>query len=128
MVKKISVDFDDTLDRKSVQNFVKEKISEGFEVWIVTSRLDNDSAPNKSWNDDLYKIANEVGIGENHVIFCNMTDKWKLMENMNFIIHLDDDWIELDLINKNLNTIGISVWGNENWVKKCNKILSHFIE
>ena len=52
-----------------------------------------------------------------------MEDKWLFMKDKNFIWHLDDDWVELNLINKNLNTVGISVFGNENWRNKCEKIL-----
>jgi hypothetical protein len=126
--KLISVDFDDTLDRKSVQEFIKEKIKQGFEIWIHTSRLDNTNAPSPRWNDDLFKVCEELNIPKNNVVFCNMTDKWEFIKEKPFILHLDDDWIELDLINKNTNTIGISVWGNSQWETKANKLLSHFID
>ena len=41
---KVSFDFDSTLSRKDVQSFAKELVDRGLEVWIVTSRFDDESA------------------------------------------------------------------------------------
>jgi len=38
MKKKISFDFDSTLDNEHIQIFAKELIQKGFNVYIVTSR------------------------------------------------------------------------------------------
>ena len=42
-MKKISFDFDGVLDRKQGINLAKKLISEGNDVWIVTSRYDDDN-------------------------------------------------------------------------------------
>jgi restriction endonuclease Mrr len=39
---KISFDFDSTLDREDVQEFAKELVEKGHDVWITTSRFSND--------------------------------------------------------------------------------------
>ena len=74
-MKKISFDFDSTLKELNVQEFAKELIECGFEIWIVTSRFDDDPTKitehHPSWmkalkfpgtNDDLRKVAEELDI------------------------------------------------------------------
>ena len=69
---KVSFDFDSTLDRKDVQQFAKELVNDGVEVWIVTSRMSVEYA---KANLDQFKI--------------------NFLANQNFIFHLDDDSDEL---------------------------------
>ena len=67
---KVSFDFDDTLDKPSVQKFARELINEGIDVWICTSRFENyqdyyNHFENKeevlpTINDDLFEIANDL--------------------------------------------------------------------
>jgi hypothetical protein len=121
---KVSFDFDGTLDKKSVQKYAKELIDKGFEVWICTARLNDNDAPSKDWNKDLYQVAKDIGIKYENIIFMAFMDKYHFFECKDFIWHLDDDWTELDLINKHTDTKGISVFGNENWKQKCNKLLN----
>jgi len=66
MIKKVSFDMDGTMSQKYIQQYAKELIQKGIEVHIVTSRfkLISDYLP-VIWpngHDDLYKVANEVGI------------------------------------------------------------------
>ena len=74
-------------------------------------------------NDTLYKVANELGIPKSNIILTEFADKYEIFEGKDFVWHLDDDWIELEMINKNTSTIGISVFGTTNWRKKCNKLI-----
>lgn len=120
---KISFDFDSTLDKKYIQEYAKLLINKGYDIWIVTSRNSNEKMDNNSYNEDLFKVADSVGIKKENIIFTCMEDKYKFFKNKDFLIHLDDDWIELNLINKYTKTRGISVFGNINWINKCNKIL-----
>jgi hypothetical protein len=46
-MKKISFDFDSTLDRKLVQDFAYSLIKRGYEVWILTSRFED--CDNYNW-------------------------------------------------------------------------------
>lgn len=119
---KVSFDFDNTLSRADVQEFAKILIEDGLDVWICTSRLCPEKAPNNEWNDDLFKVANELGIPNSKVIFTNYEDKAKYLTD-DFILHLDDDWNELNEINRQRKTVGVSVFGNPVWKQKCFKIL-----
>jgi len=121
---KVCFDFDQTLDKESVQEYAKFLIKKGIEVWICTARFADEHAPNPYWNVDLYQVAKEVGIPKDKIIFAEMQDKYKLMKDIDFIWHLDDDWDELDKLNKHTSIRGISVFGNQNWLKKCNKLLN----
>lgn len=114
-IKRVSFDFDCTLDRPDVQKFAKELIEEGVEVWIVTSRY-------TEHYDAPLKIGEEVGIKPYHIIFTNMYQKADFFRGKDFIWHLDDDWIELSAVNRT-STKGISVFGNSAWPYKCRRLL-----
>jgi hypothetical protein len=102
---KVSFDFDSTLDRPSVQDFAKELVNDGIEVWIVTSRISIEYAKsnldefslsrvNKS-NNELFRVADNLGIKREHIHFTNTQFKSDFLSNKNFIFHLDDDSDEL---------------------------------
>lgn len=89
---KISVDFDSTLTRKEVQDFVLQMIKNGAEVFCVTSRFYNNEA-----NIELYELTDELGI--HRIIFTDGEDKvHHIPASTNF--HLDDDMHELRMIKK----------------------------
>ena len=125
---RVSFDFDSTLDRKLVQDYAKSLINKGYEVWICTSRYDDDSIPVGFWktkdvNLDLYKVTDSLGIPRERIKFMNMEEKHTFVKDMDFMFHLDDDWIEINWINRYTSTKGISCFGNTMWKAKCNKIL-----
>lgn len=125
MKRKVSFDFDDTLDRETVQEFAKELVDNDFEVWIHTTRLDNTKAPSHRWNDDLLEVAKRVGIRLENIVWTNGADKWGFLKDKNFLFHLDDDLEELNMINKNCSpTVGISVWQNVVWRRKCERVIT----
>ena len=127
---KVSFDFDSTLSRVDVQDFARSLSNRGFEVWICTSRFVNckDYIWRKFEEDchkDLRKVATELSIPEERIIFTNMQDKWSKMEELGFepLFHLDDDYIELNGINRNLKTVkAVSCIGG-GWKKKLEKIV-----
>lgn len=98
---KVSFDFDGTLSRRDVQDFAKELVSEGHEVWIVTSRFDDKSAMQKNWhwiegqNKKLFDVAQDCGVKLEHIKFTCMESKSIFLKDKGFIFHLDDDDIEL---------------------------------
>lgn len=117
---KVSFDFDSTLSEPEVQKLAKFLIDTGVEVWITTSRFGNGKEPYSNWNDDLYLVAKKVGIKKENVIFCQMSDKWKLLSDKNFAFHLDDDEIEVELIKENLDIDGIWYYGyKSDFEEKC---------
>lgn len=133
MKKKVSFDFDSTLDRKIVQIYAKELLSrEDVEVWVVTSRFGDNELFQKFFmtshnvevsNKDLWKVINTLEIPKERVIFTNMKDKYHFFKNKNFLWHLDDDFIEVRQILNNTKTIAINCWDNPNWKHKCERFL-----
>lgn len=70
---KVSFDFEGTLSIPSVQTFAKYIIENNLaEVWICTSRLSIDKAPNEQWNDDLNEVAVTLGIPKERVMQINV--------------------------------------------------------
>lgn len=124
---KISFDFDYTLSRMVIQDYARELQERGFEIHITTTRTKSWKSHSffdkDFWNEDLYKIANELNIPDNHIIFTDGVDKFKFIEDENFLIHFDDDYTELDLINQYTETIGLSVWKTSCWKKKSEIII-----
>ena len=105
---KVSFDFDSTLSRKDVQVLAKDLVSEGHEVWIVTSRFSDEAAKEKKWhwiegqNQRLFDVAEECGIKKENIHFTCMESKSLFLEGKGFIFHLDDDDIELmDILESN---------------------------
>ena len=130
---KVSFDFDHTLSRKDVQTFAKELVSEGHEVWIVTSRFSDEAAKEKKWhwiegqNQKLFDVAKDCGIKVENIHFTNMESKSLFLEGKGFIFHLDDDDIELmDILESNRSTevkcFPVNVEHFE-WKETCKEIL-----
>ena len=98
---KVSFDFDSTLSRKDVQEFAKQLVNEGHEVWIVTSRFDDESAMKKNWhwiegqNQKVFEVAEYCGIKIEHIKFTCMESKSIFLKDKGFVFHVDDDGIEL---------------------------------
>ena len=126
MTKVVTVDYDSTLSRRDVQEYVKELINRGIEVWVVTSRYDDLHKHKYNFvadNNDLWAIVDELGIPRWKVRFCNMDDKANYLMNTNTIWHLDDDHIELMHIrNARIKTVGIQVESGS-WKSKCERLL-----
>ena len=132
MVKKISVDFDNTLSEIDVQMYIKSLINKGIEVWIVTARYDHESKYSakmiESWgiknlqfeHNELFRIADELGISRDHIVFMNMVPKKEFFkDNRDFLFHLDDDAVELITI-KYVDVVDVK---SPNWIDKCNKLI-----
>lgn len=132
----VSFDFDSTLSKQHVQDYASSLINKGIEIWIVTSRFENplDYSWTKNINihDDLFKITSELNIPKERIIFTNMKPKWEYLEavsrldieNFNPIFHLDDDYFEINEINKYTDVKAVSVISSS-YKKKCNKILEN---
>lgn len=122
-MKKVSFDFDSTLSRRDVQEYAKSLILIGVDVWICTSRLEPSKAPNKEWNDDLFMVANNIGIKRGNIIFCNYENKSIFLKDKGFLFHIDDDNVELSFIKTDTDVTPIYLFGNKNWREDCNNAI-----
>ncbi len=103
---KISFDFDKTLSTSNVQALAKLLIAAGADVWVLTARHDDFIRFNgkiighSNWNDDVRNVMKAVGIPEDKVIYTSGAFKAKTYQENEFDMHFDDDWNEVDEINK----------------------------
>jgi len=131
---KVSFDFDSTLSRSDVQKFAKDLVNEGLEVWIVTSRFDDETGMSKNWhwikgqNQRLFDVADECGIKKENIKFTCMESKSLFLEGKGFVFHLDDDDIELmDILETKDSCRAIHVDHFE-WEETCRDILNKNLE
>jgi hypothetical protein len=123
---KVSFDYDGTLALPSVEEFAKELVDEGYEVWVVTSRvgdddLDKSFQPWKSpdWNKDLWESCERIGIPKSRVKFTAFVDKITFLEGMGFTFHLDDDLYELTAIMESKDKCMPLNVGHSDWKRNC---------
>lgn len=125
-MKKVSFDFDNTLDFDVVQEFALSLIKNGIDVWIHSARFpESDVRP--KWNDDIYKVSDKLGIPRHNIILTEMYDKYIFLEDEDFIWHLDDKKLECKTITKKIDTKGIhfnKYDKNLEWKDKCIKLLN----
>lgn len=124
MKKKVSFDFDNTLSYQLVQDYAKSLINKGYEVFILTARYNEMKksfyVPNPT-NEDLFLIAEKLGIKERNIIFTNMEDKYHYLKDTDIIFHLDDCWQTNKLINEKTKIKAIDLCYQ--WKNKCNELL-----
>lgn len=125
---KVSFDFDGTLSRTTVQEYALELINRGIDVWICTSRLSPENAPNKEWNDDLFLVADKLGIKRENIIFCNYANKSESLNGKGFLWHIDDDNIELSFIKTDTDVKPIFIFGSRKWKKECESLINEYNE
>lgn len=127
---KVSFDFDSTLSRKDVQLFAKELVDKGIDVWIVTSRCATEPALKKGWywvekqNQELYDVAEQVGIPRDKIVFTEHIDKIVFLKDKNFLFHLDDDSYELILIMESKDKCKPINVEHFDWKMDCENILN----
>lgn len=127
--KVVTFDFDGCLSMPHVQEYAKELLDKGYEVWVVTARFDQLNLHryiNRDWNnDDLWEVVDRLEIPRWKVRFMNMESKANYLATTTAIWHLDDDHIELfDIRNFKIRTKGIQV-NSGTWKNKCNKLLNN---
>lgn len=128
---KVSFDFDSTLSRRDVQEFAKQLVISGLEVWIVTSRFDDVTAMSKNWhwikgqNQKLFDIAEDCGIKKENIHFTCMASKSTFLSGKEFLFHLDDDEIELmEILESGDRCFPVNVDHFE-WKETCKNILQN---
>ena len=130
---KVSFDFDSTLSRKDVQRFAKELVTEGHEVWIVTSRVSDEAARDYpvefknrvlKANRKLFRVADNVGIKRGHIIFTGFVKKIEFIKGNGFAFHLDDDPDELIEILQDTDLCKPINVDHFEWETDCRKTLN----
>lgn len=131
---KVSFDFDGTLSRKDVQEFAKNLVQSGYEVWIVTSRVATEPALEKGWywierqNQELYDVAENVGIKKENIIFTEFVDKIQFLKGKDFLFHIDDDVDELIAILSSKDNCKVVNVEHSEWKETCKEILQKNLE
>jgi len=126
MTKKVSFDFDGTLEFKNVQRFAKELIEKGVEVWVVTTRWDENHKhkyPLNSTLDDLWEVVDELGIPRWRVRFTCMEWKYTYLKGTPFIWHLDDNDREMLEALENGCKVPIIDVMKSDWQDTCEELL-----
>ena len=128
---KVSFDYDGTLALPSVEEFAKELVDKGIEVWVVTSRVGDDDLeksfqPWKSpnWNDDLWESCERIGIPKDRVKFTSFVDKIDFLKDKDFLFHLDDDLYELTAIMASGDKCQPLNVGHFEWKENCLEIIN----
>ena len=126
---KVSFDYDGTLALLHVEEFAKELVDKGYEVWIVTSRVSDEDSILHPWggtdrNKDLWESCERIGIPEDRVKFTAFADKIEFLDGMGFLFHLDDDLYELTAIMESKDSCQPLNVGHFEWKENCLEVLN----
>jgi hypothetical protein len=128
---KVSFDYDGTMSLPHVEEFAKELVKKGYEVWVVTSRVGDDDLENSfqpwkkpNWNDDLWGSCERIGIPKSQVKFTYLVDKIEFLKGKDYLFHLDDDLHELIAILDSKDSCKPLNVGHFEWKENCLEILN----
>lgn len=126
---KVSFDFDGTLEFEDVQEYAAELIKRGIDVWVVTTRWDENHKhkyPMNATLDDLWEVVDKLGIPRWKVRFTCMEWKATYLKGTNFVWHLDDNDQEVSIGKRTegFNIPIIDVLSN-GWKNKCERLLDN---
>ena len=121
-MKQISVDFDGTLDRKDVQEYIRALLAMDIEVYVITAR-EPENGVDIIDNSDLWDVVNDLGIKPFNVWFTSYTDKYEYMKGSAIVLHIDDDSHELKMIWEKTSVIPVNVT-KPDWKDRCDLILN----
>ena len=123
---KVSFDYDGTLEFPHVQDYAKKLISEGHEVWVVTTWWDENHRHrylNIPDLNDLWTVVDNLGIPRWKVRFTCMAWKHTYLDGTQFIWHLDDNPDEIKHARMNGCSVPIVHVENPNWKLRCDQLL-----
>ena len=122
----VSFDFDDTLSNESVQEYAKELIESGINVYVTTTRYDEVHKLRYIWNptiDDLWEVIDRLQIPRHRVRFTCMEWKHSYLHRSSFIWHLDDNKEEEDRAIFHKCSVPIIRVDRSQWKQQCNKLI-----
>lgn len=100
--KKVSYDFDDTLEQENVYKQAIADINNGNIVYIITARQRLDG-------EEVIKVAKELDIPMYRVIFTGGHDKWQYVKHLGIDIHYDNNQEQIDKIRQYTTTRAVKV-------------------
>jgi hypothetical protein len=89
--EKISFDYDGVLSTKEGKTLAKRKVTEGYRVYIITARHEDQT---------VYNTARDLGIPKSRVYFTNGSPKWKTIKALGINKHYDNNQNVVDEINR----------------------------
>ncbi|MFM2392781.1 MAG: hypothetical protein RLZZ546_763 [Bacteroidota bacterium] len=95
--KRISFDFDNTLDLDWVQINLFAPLSHIYEILIITSRS------SEKENKSVWELAEVLGVPKENIFFTNHQPKAEWVDKLECVMHFDDDFIEVTTINESCN-------------------------
>ena len=114
---RVSFDFDDVLDTPEGQMRAKRYVDAGYNVYIITRRQ-------KNMSDEVYKIADKVGIPRNNIYFTGGALKYDTVRRLKIAKHFDNNQNELNRINENVpgvETVKFAEVGERGGIKSSPK-------
>ncbi len=124
---KVSFDFDGTLSKPHVQEFARDLIQHGVEVWVVTTRYDENHKfryPMNARLDDLWQVVDDLGIPRWKVRFTCMEWKHTYLNGTSFLWHLDDNTEEFYQARMHKCSVPMIQVESGSWKNKCVRLLS----
>jgi hypothetical protein len=100
LASRISFDYDGVLSTPRGRKLARLIIGGGATVYIITARMRKDS-------EEVYAIAEILGIKKERVIFTNNRDKWHVMDQYRIGTHYDDNAEQITKINDKTQTKGV---------------------
>lgn len=105
---KISFDFDGCLGEKHMQMLAQLLIMAGADVWVITSRHDDNLYDEngafqgyRGTNIDVRNVCSKVGIPHHKIIYTNGAFKVNEYAKGSFDMHFDDMFDEVEAIQRN---------------------------
>lgn len=121
-LSRICMDFDNTLTEQEVREYAENLIERGFNLWILTARLEKDL-------DEVYEMAKILGVNKEHVIFTDLQYKYTFLDEIDPIFMLDDDWIEVSLMKARVKKVDtIRYYFNPDWMEECEQALVGYMD
>jgi len=123
----ISFDFDGSLNdhfdgtenphKREVRDWAKRLKRRGYDVYIITRRFGPEFPEQGATNEHLkvFKLAKELGIPEDRIIFTNREWKHFFVKKIGACIHIDDE-IDERIFMESYHPDAKVIWlGDSNW-------------
>lgn len=124
----VSFDFDGCLSLPRVQDYCKELIFKGYEIYVTTFRYNQmlkHLYPSKPHNNDLYEVTDRLGIPRENIVFTNNKPKSLYLVESNCLFHIDDEIGAVTDIANNTKLHSVDVTKTD-WKKNCEIFLREY--